>query len=188
MMIAVDFSGQEWKYFWRFAALGIATLVPTFGMSIANVALPIFSQEFGAPLTQVQWIISAYLLALSVFSIVSGRMVDLIGAKISLYLGYGIFSIGAVICWSADALWILVIGRIAQGVGATFLGVVAIALAKQNAKKHAVGRAMGLLGTLTAVGTALGPSVGGIMIEYFGWRSLFVMLLTVSVFGAIIAA
>ncbi|WP_269394135.1 MFS transporter [Maritalea porphyrae] len=187
-MIAVDFSGQKWKYFWRFAALGIATLVPTFGMSIANVALPLFSQEFGAPLTQVQWIISAYLLALSVFSIVSGRMVDLIGAKISLYLGYGIFSIGAVICWSADALWILVVGRIAQGVGAAFLGVVAIALAKQNAKKHAVGRAMGLLGTLTAVGTALGPSVGGIMIEYFGWRSLFVLLLTVSVFGAIIAA
>lgn len=184
-MTTTAYVGRETNPFWRFAALGIATLLPTFGMSISNVALPTLSTAFAAELTIVQWVVSAYLLALTLFSVLAGRVSDSIGAKPSLLLGYAVFLSGALICWGSQTLWMLIAGRIVQGVGAAFLAVVAIALAKQSSKNNSIGRAMGLLGTMTAVGTALGPSVGGIIIELFGWRSLFVLLGASAVGGAL---
>ncbi len=183
-MTSTEYLERESGTFWRFAALGFATLLPTFGMSIANVALPTFSLAFSAQLTTVQWVVSAYLLALTVFSIVAGRLTDSFGLKPSLFLGYAVFLLGAFLCWSSQSLWMLIAGRVVQGVGAAFLAVVAIALAKQSARNNSVGRAMGLLGTMTAIGTALGPSVGGVLVEFFGWRSLFVLLGLSAVAGA----
>jgi len=186
-MTSTGFVERDFATFWRFAALGIATLLPTFGMSIANVALPTFSLAFSAQLTTVQWVVSAYLLALTLFSIVAGRVADSFGAKPSLLFGYAIFLLGAFLCWSSQSLWMLIVGRVVQGTGAAFLAVVAIALAKQSAKDNSVGRAMGLLGTMTAVGTALGPSVGGLVIEFFGWRALFALLGIFGILGALMS-
>lgn len=186
-MTSTQFVERDSTTFWRFAALGMATLLPTFGMSIANVALPTFSLAFSAQLTTVQWVVSAYLLALMLFSIVAGRVADSFGAKPSLLFGYAVFLVGAFLCWTSQSLLILIVGRVVQGVGAAFLAVVAIALAKQSAKDNSVGRAMGLLGTMTAVGTALGPSVGGLVIEFFDWRSLFALLGIFAILGALMS-
>ena len=186
-MTSTQFVERDSTTFWRFAALGMATLLPTFGMSIANVALPTFSLAFSAQLTTVQWVVSAYLLALTLFSIVAGRVADSFGAKPSLLFGYALFLVGGFLCWTSQSLLILIVGRVVQGAGAAFLAVVAIALAKQSAKDNSVGRAMGLLGTMTAVGTALGPSVGGLVIEFFGWRALFAMLGIFAILGALMS-
>ena len=163
--------------------MGIATLLPTFGMSIANVALPTFTVTFSQSLANVQWVVSAYLFALTVFSLLAGRVADRVGARSTLILGYLVFIAGSVACYFAANLTILIAGRVVQGTGAAALAVVAISLAKSIGGEEKLGRVMGTMATLTAVGTALGPSVGGIVLELFGWRTLFLHLVAGTVFG-----
>ncbi len=165
--------------------MGIATLLPTFGMSIANVALPTFTVTFSQSLANVQWVVSAYLFALTVFSLLAGRVADGVGARTTLLLGYLAFVAGSVVCYFAANLPILIAGRVVQGTGAAALAVVAISLAKSIGGEDKLGRAMGTMATLTAVGTALGPSVGGIVLELFGWRTLFLLLIAGAGFGVL---
>jgi MFS family permease len=169
----------------QFLPMGVAALLPTFGMSIANVALPTFGTEFGASLQQVQWIVSGYLAALALFSFIAGRLLDIWGNRLVLFCGYSVFCLGLLMCFGSNSLEMLLLGRVVQGIGAAALAVVAIALAKEIGSKLQMGRAMGALATLTAVGTALGPSVGGITLDLFGWRSLFLVLLGVVIVGSL---
>lgn len=183
MEIAV--SSKRLPTVWAYLPMGCATLLPTFGMSIANVALPTFGTVFSASLQEVQWIVSGYLAALVVFSFVAGRLVDIWGNRTVLAVAYLVYVIGLVLCFWASDLAQLLVGRVVQGTGAAGLAVVALALAKELGSKGQMGRAMGLLATLSAVGTALGPSVGGFALDWFGWRSLFLVLLCVSALGVL---
>lgn len=155
------------------AALALAMLLAALGSSIANIALPALAEAFSAPFSQVQAVVVAYLAALTASVIIAGRLGDRFGLKPMLVAGLTIFAIASLLCAVAPDLWLLIGARVLQGAGAAFLMTLTMALMRQTAGDVRIGRAMGLLGTVSALGTALGPSLGGLLIPVAGWRGIF---------------
>ena len=153
--------------------LALSMLLASLGTSIANIALPTLAEAFSAPFIQVQTVVVAYLATLTISVVIAGRLGDRRGLKPMLMVGLAVFAVGSLLCGAAPNLWLLISARAIQGIGAAFLMTLAIALMRQTASDARVGRAMGLLGTVSALGTALGPSLGGLLIAVSGWRSIF---------------
>lgn len=160
----------------RLAALSLAMLLPSLGTSIANVALPTLAASFDATMAEVQWVVISYLLAVTSLIVGAGRLGDIVGRSRLLLMGIGLFAAASAACAVAPGLWHLVAARAVQGLGAAVMMALTIAMVGDLVPKDRTGRAMGLLGTVSAVGTALGPSLGGALIAGFGWSAVFAVM------------
>lgn len=155
------------------ASLSLAMLVSSLGTSIANVALPTLSAAFAASFEAVQWVVLAYLLAITALIVGVGRLGDLVGRRLLLIAGLALFSAASFAAALAPSLALLIAARAVQGLGAAVMMALTIALVGETVPRERTGSAMGLLGTMSAIGTALGPSLGGVLIGALGWRSIF---------------
>lgn len=158
------------------ATLAGAILLASLGISIATVALPTLARAFSASVAQVQWVMLAYLLAVTLAIVSAGRMGDLHGHRRVLVAGIVLFTLASAAAALAPGLGWLIAARAAQGLGAATLMALPLSLAKDLVAQERMGAAMGLLGTMSAIGTALGPSVGGLLIGSLGWRAAFALL------------
>lgn len=158
---------------WGLASLALATASGSLGTSIVNVALPQLARQFDAPFAAAQWIVSAYLLAGTATIVIAGRLGDLFGSRRLLLVGLATFALASVAAAAAPNLALLVAARAVQGAAAAVLTALSLALARAAVSKARSGAAMGLIGTMSAVGTALGPSLGGALLESWGWRVVF---------------
>ena len=160
---------------WVLASLSLSMLLSSLGTSIANVGLPTLAQAFNATFQQVQWVVLAYLLAITTLIVSAGRLGDLIGRKRLLLAGIVLFTLASILCGIAPTLWLLIAARAAQGLGAAIMMALTMAFVGETVPKAKLGGAMGLLATMSAMGTALGPSLGGVLIAGPGWRALFLV-------------
>lgn len=167
------------------AALASAALLASLGMSIANTALPAISSHLGASFSEVRWVVVAYLLSVTVSVAAAGRLGDLFGRRNFFLAGNLLFAAASLLCLLSPGLSALVAARALQGMGAAVSITLSQALAAELGGAGRAGRTIGLLGTVSAVGTALGPTLGGILVEAAGWRSVFLFL---AVAGALAAA
>lgn len=163
------------------AVLSAAMLLPSMGTSIVNVALPDMAHAFGADFPAVQWVVLAYLLTLSAFIVGAGRLGDMLGRRRLLMAGFAVFAAASVAGALAPALWAVIAARAVQGLGAALLTALAIASVGDLVPKDRTGSAMGLMGTVSAIGTALGPSLGGALVALWGWPAVFAVLATLAV-------
>ncbi|AKA23595.1 MFS transporter [Pseudomonas chlororaphis] len=157
------------------ASLALSMLLASLGTSIANVGLPTLVLAFGASFQQVQWVVLAYLLTITALIVSVGRLGDLIGRRRVLLAGLLLFTLASALCAAAPTLGALIAARALQGVGAAIMMALTLALVGETVSQARTGRAMGLLGSLSAVGTALGPSLGGLLLAGFGWPALFLV-------------
>ncbi|WP_085317986.1 MFS transporter [Derxia lacustris] len=155
------------------ASLSMAMLLPSLGTSIANVGLPTLARHFGAPFQAVQWVVLAYLLAVTTAIVGVGRLGDAIGRRRLLLAGIGLFTLASALCGLAPGLGLLIAARAVQGLGAAVMMALTLAFVGEAVPRHRTGSAMGLLGSMSAVGTALGPALGGALIGAFDWPALF---------------
>jgi MFS family permease len=160
---------------WVLASLSLSMLLPALGTSIANVALPALAQAFGASFQDVQWIVLAYLLAITTLVVSAGRLGDITGRRRLLLAGIVLFTAASVLCGVATSVALLIGARAVQGVGAAIMMALTMAFVGETVAKDRIGSAMGLLGTMSAIGTALGPSLGGVLISVFGWQAVFLV-------------
>lgn len=170
------------RYGPRLAALSLAMLLPSLGTSIANVALPTLATSFDATMVEVQWVVISYLLAVTSLIVGAGRLGDFIGRSRLLLIGIGLFAAASAACALAQSLWMLIAARSVQGLGAAVMMALTVAMVSDLVPKDRTGSAIGLLGTVSAVGTALGPSLGGVLIAGSGWPAVFA---TMAAFGGI---
>lgn len=166
---------------WALAGLGLTMLLSSLGTGIANVGLPTIAKAFGAPFASVRWVVLAYLLAVTVLVVAAGRLGDRFGRRRLLLSGIALFTLASVACASADRLDGLIAARAVQGIGGALMMALTLALVGEIVARDRVGRAMGLLGTLSAIGTALGPPLGGALIDRCGWPALFLVNLPLGV-------
>ncbi len=169
------------------AALSLAMLLASLGVSVATVAQPTLTREFAATVPHVQWVVLAYLLSVTVTIVLAGRLGDLIGLRRVLLSGFGVFALASLLCAAAPTLNALIAGRALQGVGGAVLMALPISLIRATVAKERTGAAMGLMGAMSGIGTALGPSVGGVLIDWSGWRTPFLVLAGVATLGALLA-
>ncbi|WP_217441417.1 MFS transporter [Nocardia barduliensis] len=160
---------------WSLFALALSVLLPSLSISIANVALPTMAVAFDAAFHDVQWVVIAYLLSTTTLIVGAGRLGDIAGRRRLLLVGISVFTVATLLCGLAPNLAFLIAARGLQGAGAACMMALSMAFVGETVPKERTGSAMGLLGTMSAVGTALGPSLGGILITAFGWRAIFLV-------------
>ncbi|MBV7272951.1 MFS transporter [Clostridiaceae bacterium UIB06] len=161
----------------------LGTLMATLDSSIVNVALPYMASELSVGLDTIQWVVTSYLIVISAFVLIFGRIADIIGKSLVYQYGFLLFTFGSLLCGISKTVGFLVISRIIQAVGAAMTmssnqGIIA-ATFPQNER----GRALGLSATTVAVGTMLGPPIGGIMVELFSWQSIFLINIPIGILG-----
>ncbi|MEO8544527.1 MAG: MFS transporter [Burkholderiaceae bacterium] len=160
---------------WALASLSLTLLLSSLGTSIANVGLPTLAQVFHASFQQVQWVVLAYLLAITTLIVSVGRLGDLFGRRRLMLGGVLLFTVASALCGAASGLWQLIAARALQGLGAAVMMALTVAFVGEIVPKEKAGSAMGLLGTMSAVGTALGPTLGGMLIAACGWQAMFLV-------------
>ncbi|WP_145555518.1 MFS transporter [Yersinia canariae] len=153
--------------------LSLPMLLSSLATSIANVGLPTLTRTFDASFQDAQWVILAYLLAITTSAISIGRMGDIIDKRQLLKVGITLFTVASLGCAFAPSIGVLITARILQGLGAAAMMTLTLALVGETVGQEKTGRAMGMLGTVSAIGTALGPSLGGMLIAGFGWPAMF---------------
>ncbi|WP_240929026.1 MFS transporter [Iodobacter violaceini] len=169
------------------ASLSLAILLSSLGTSIANVGLPALAQAFNATFQQVQWVVIAYLLAMATLIVSVGRLGDLTGRRRLLLAGILLFTLASILCAIAPTLYWLIAARALQGLGAAMMMSLAMAFVGEVIPKEKTGSAMGLLGSMSAVGTALGPSLGGVLIAGPGWQAIFLINIPLGILVFVLA-
>jgi EmrB/QacA subfamily drug resistance transporter len=149
--------------------------------------LPTLAQAFNASFQEVQWIVLAYLLAITTLIVSVGRLGDITGRRRLLLAGIFLFTVASVLCGVAPTLWLLIAARAAQGLGAAIMMALTMAFVGETVPKAKTGSAMGMLGTMSAIGTALGPSLGGVLIAGLNWRAIFLVNVPLGILTLLLA-
>ncbi len=155
------------------ATVCIGAFMGQLDASIVTVALPTLQRAFGTTLAGVEWIALAYLIALVSLVAPIGRLADMAGRKMLYLFGFALFVIGSALCALAPALLALDAARVCQAVGAAMLQANSVALIAHAVPRLQLGRALGIQAAAQAVGLALGPSVGGALLQVGDWRLIF---------------
>ncbi len=166
---------------WVLLGLALSMLLPFLGVSSANVALPTLMEVFSASFGQVQWVVLSYLLMITVVIVNAGRLGDLLGHKRVLLGGILLFTAASFLCTIAPTLPVLIAARALQGLAGAVLMALTVALVRGAVPEEKTGSAMGLLGSMSAIGTALGPSLGGLLIAGPGWRGIFLVMVPLGI-------
>ncbi len=175
------------KVRWALASLSLSMLMPSLDTSIANAALPIMAQAFNAGFQTVQWIVLAYLLSITTLIVSVGRLGDVIGRRRLLLAGILLFTVASALCGIAPTLWFLIAARAAQGLGAAVMMALTLASVSETVPRENTGSTMGLLGTMSAIGTTLDPTLGGLLSAGFGWRVIFLVNVPLGILNFLLA-
>ena len=156
--------------------------------SIVNVAIPTLQSEFGVTTDDVQWVITAYTLMLGVVVPASAWLGDRFGLNRLYNVALVGFAAGSALCGLAWDLNSLVIFRIVQAIPGGILPVVSLPMVYRIVPREKIGAAMGLYGLGIVVAPAIGPTLGGYLVEYVDWRLIFYINVPVGILGAVAAA
>jgi EmrB/QacA subfamily drug resistance transporter len=166
---------------WVLAATILASSMAFIDSTVVNVALPALQARFGANVTDVQWVVESYGLTLAALILVGGSMGDLLGRRLMFLLGVVLFAIASLLCGVASSIHQLVFARAIQGIGAAFLVPGSLALISASFEEKDRGRTIGTWSGSTAITTAIGPVIGGWLIQHLSWRWAFFVNLPLGV-------
>ena len=158
----------------------MSLLIVGMDITIVNVALPAIHRSFNAPLSGLQWIVDAYTLVLASLLMLSGSTADRIGRKRVFLNGLVIFTLGSALCALAPSLNALIIARLLHAIGGSMLNPVALSIVRNvfdDPRERA--QAIGAWGAMVGLSTALGPVLGGGLVDGVGWRSVFLVNLPI---------
>jgi EmrB/QacA subfamily drug resistance transporter len=163
-------SGYKWMVL---LVTTIGSFMAPFDGSIVTIAIPSIASSMMIGLETVVWISLAYLLVLTVLLINAGRLADLRGRKRTYIVGFIIFTIGSILCGASATGSQLVVFRALQGIGAAFIAANSPAIVTESFQSWERGKALGINAMAVYVGLTTGPVIGGILVQSFGWRSIF---------------
>jgi EmrB/QacA subfamily drug resistance transporter len=158
---------------WTLIATILASAMTFIDGTVVNVALPALQADLHATITDVQWVVESYTLFLSALILVGGAMGDQLGRKRIFLFGVVSFTVASIFCGLAPSPRLLIIARALQGVGAGFLVPGSLAIISATFDDAERGRAIGTWSGFSAITTALGPVIGGWLIENVSWRAAF---------------
>ena len=170
---------------WILAAAILGSSMAFIDGTVVNVALPVLQTSLGGTVVDMQWVVEAYGLFLGALILVGGSLGDLFGRRRMFLLGVTVFAVASVGCGLAPNIRQLVIARSVQGLGAAFLVPGSLSIISASFTEKERGQAIGTWSGFTAITTALGPVLGGWLIEHASWRSVF--FINVPIAAAVIA-
>ena len=173
---------RRWK---TLAVLSLSLVVIGLDTTILNIALPTLQRHFNASPSALQWMLDAYLLVFSGLLLVFGTLGDRFGRKLALQIGIAVFGVASVGALLADSAAGVIAVRAAMGIGAALIMPATLSIIANVFSGEERGKAIGIWAALAAIGIGLGPLVGGLLLHWFAWWSVF--LLNVPVAAAALA-
>jgi len=167
----------------------MSLLIVGLDTTIVNVALPSIHKSFHASLSELQWTIDAYTLVLASLMMLAGSTADRVGRRRTFQTGLTVFSLGSLSCALAPSLGLLVAARVLQAIGGAMLNPVAMSIVRnvfEDPRERA--RAIGFWGAMFGISFALGPLVGGTLVDSVGWRAVFLVNVPVGVVAIVLTA
>jgi EmrB/QacA subfamily drug resistance transporter len=171
-MVFLTESNRKW---WVLVGVSIASFLGCIDFTIVNTALPAIQTSLDANVVQLQWIINIFILALSTFMVVMGRLADIYGRRLVLYIGtilFGFSSLGAGLAINID--WLIGF-RLIQGISCAILYTASGAIVSNAFPQEERGKAIGTLFGINGVGLAVGPVLGGFLVSALSWRWIFLV-------------
>lgn len=172
-------SGRRWP---TLLTLCLAVLVAQLDTSVVNIAARPIGAYFQAGIGPLQWVVDSYNLLYAVLLLTGGLLSDLYGRRIIFMAGAALFTFASLLCAAAPTILVLIGGRALAGVGAALLLPASLAIVRvvwPEPKKR--GHALGIWAACNGLALAIGPTVGGLLIARFGWRSIFLVVVPVSI-------
>ena len=173
LMWQARYAKKSWYRWVMFATVVTGTFMVNIDSSIMNVAIPVLEHEFHAGPEVLQWVISAYLLVITGILPIVGSMSDRLNRKTVFIVGVTVFTGGSVLCAFSENVTQLIVFRVLQSVGGSLIMGNVMSIVSYIFPAGQRGRPLGLVGSVVAAGTIVGPALGGIFISLYGWRSVF---------------
>ncbi|MHB8740053.1 MAG: MFS transporter, partial [Coriobacteriia bacterium] len=161
---------HRWKVL---AATCLALFMVLLDSTIVNVSIPAIADGLGATFAQAEWVLNAYTLVFAAMLVTFGRLGDMFGRKRFFIAGLVIFGIGSLLCGLASSAAFLIGSRVIQALGAAFMMPATLSLTAVNFPPEQRGLAMGIWGAVSGVGSAVGPTLGGVLTDAFSWHYIF---------------
>jgi EmrB/QacA subfamily drug resistance transporter len=161
------------RKWWTLLAVCVATFMLLLDITVVNVALPSIQEELDASLSSLQWVVDAYALTLASFLLVFGSLGDRIGRRRIFTAGFALFTVSSLLCGLASDPTVLNVFRALQGVGGAAMFATALALIAQEFEGRERATAIGIWGATVGGAVAIGPLVGGLLTDAFGWEWIF---------------
>lgn len=186
--------GNSHKW-WALAAVCFGLFMALLDVTIVNVALPTMATDLNASLSDLQWVISAYAIALAVLIVTSARLGDIFGRKKVFMTGLGVFSFGSLLCALSPYFTIgglshvdvLNAARVIQGIGSSAMIPLSLAIISSTFHAKERGAAFGIWGGVSGMATAIGPVLGGILVTQVNWQSIFYINIPIGIVGILLS-
>jgi EmrB/QacA subfamily drug resistance transporter len=160
---------------WTLAVVSAATALLLLDVTVVNVALPAMEDDLHASFSELQWVIDAYALTLAVLLLSAGSLADRIGRRAVFAAGLAVFTLSSTACAAAGSAVALDVARAAQGVGAAAMFATSLALLANEFPPADRGGALAIWGAISGGALAIGPLVGGALVDGPGWRWVFIL-------------
>jgi len=177
--------GNEWAIL---VTLSLGFFMTLLDLTIVNIAIPAMRRGLHASLPQIGWVINAYIIVLAVLMITAGRLGDLRGRRSLFIVGVIVFTLASAASGISQTAAELIAARAVQGLGAALLLPQTMAMIIATFPANRRGAAMGIWGGVAGLATIAGPTVGGVLVTYLGWRWIFFVNLPVGVLTVALAA
>jgi EmrB/QacA subfamily drug resistance transporter len=180
-------AGQRLKW-WTLIAACFALFMAILDNLVVNIALPTISRDLNATTTQLQWIVSAYTLIFASLQITAGGLGDRLGRKRWFLFGLGLFTTASLFGALSQNITMLIAARAVQGLGAAFIMPLSLSLISVAFPPEERGKALGIWSAISVSGLALGPIVGGVLVEYANWHWVFIINIPIGIIAFFVAS
>jgi EmrB/QacA subfamily drug resistance transporter len=171
------------RKWWTLLVVCVATFMLLLDITIVNVALPSIARSLNASFDEIQWVVDAYSLTLASALLTAGALADLLGRRLIFSIGLGLFAFTSLLCALAPSAPFLIIARAGQGIGGSIMFATSLALLVQEFQGRERGTALGVWGATIGGAAAVGPLIGGVLTEAFGWSSIFYINVPIGIAG-----
>lgn len=169
-MVRQTNSSHKWL---ALMAMSLGVFMALLDVTVVNVALPTMALDFHTTFNDLQWVLNAYTIVFAVTLLITSKLGDMYGRKRVFMISMVIFIVGSIMNGLAPSLLVLDFGRGVQGIGGAGMNSLSMALVGSNFKGRDRGTGLGILGSVIGLSSAVGPLVGGYLVEHFGWPAIF---------------
>jgi EmrB/QacA subfamily drug resistance transporter len=178
---------EENRKWWTLAAVAFGLFMIMLDNTVVNVALPSIARDLHISISELEWIVTGYALVFAALLITGGKLADMYGRRKIFVIGLAVFSLSSLACGFAPSAGFLIGARMVQGVGAALMSPATLSIITATFPPRQRGQAIGIWAGVSALALAIGPLVGGLIVDNIGWNWIFFVNVPVGVLGIVVS-
>ena len=178
---------EENKKWWTLAAVAFGLFMIMLDNTVVNVALPSIASDLKISISELEWIVTGYALTFAALLITGGKLADMYGRRRIFVIGLAIFSLSSLACGLAPNAGFLIGARAVQGLGAALMNPATLSIITATFPPRQRGQAIGIWAGVSAMALAIGPLVGGLIVDNFSWNWIFFINVPIGVLGIVVS-